>query len=82
MLRLTRNSIFISYSRADASAYADSLADVLTPSGYSVFHHRLGTQAREFGPLSEVDIDALRDSLLSLDAGDERPRYSEGCCEG
>lgn len=52
LLRLAADDIFVSYSRGDASIYADGLADALVRSGFTVFIDRLGTEANEKIPAS------------------------------
>jgi hypothetical protein len=42
---LPADDIFISYSRRDATTYANGLADALTRAGFSCFFDRYGTDA-------------------------------------
>lgn len=44
---LAADDIFISYSRADATTYANGLANELTKKGFTCFTDRLGTEANE-----------------------------------
>lgn len=52
--RLAADDVFISYARADASAYADGLADALVRRGFAVFIDRLGTEANSDIPRTLV----------------------------
>jgi WD40 repeat protein len=52
------DDIFVSYSRADATTYADGLANELTRQGFSCFTDRLGTDAHQ--GLPPMLLDRLR----------------------
>lgn len=64
LLSFLNDDIFISYARADATAYAMGLADMLTRSGFSCFIDRLGTDANK--DLPETLLQKIRDAKMFI----------------
>lgn len=66
MLGLTEShDIFVSYSRADASAYADGLVEALLRCGFSVYFDRLGSEPKAKLPAGLVRT-LIKTSMLVL----------------
>src|ERR671939_252989 len=72
---LTRDDIFISYSRRDGGAYAPRLADRLTGKKFSCFIDKLGTEPNEDLPPSLRRT--IRNCTLFVLVGTERGAASE-----
>jgi WD40 repeat protein len=71
---LSRDDIFISYSRADGAAYATGLADKLTAKGFSCFLDRLGTEPDH--QLPESLKRRIRSCTMAVLVGTERAAAS------
>jgi hypothetical protein len=72
---LSRDDIFISYSRADGAAYATGLADRLTAKGFSCFLDRLGTEPDH--QLPESLKRRIRSCTMAVLVGTERAAASQ-----
>lgn len=63
------DDIFISYSRADGSTYANGLADALLKKGFTCFLDRMGTEANPTPP--ETLFQKIRSSKMLILLGSE-----------